>query len=401
MYSSQPKIPAAIIRLAAAIFAVVICWAYMSGGTIKAHEDGESYELGSAPLSLGTAAGQSSAAGMTVMEVTSGRVLYSKDKDVKRPMASTTKVVTAIVVIENVDDLDKVIEVPAAAVGIEGSSIYLAAGEHISIRDLLYGLMLRSGNDAATALAITVGGSVDKFAVMMNDFARRVGAVNSNFTNPHGLHHDNHYTTAFDLALMSAYAMNNTVFREIAATKKHNATWEGRDYPRVMFNKNKILNNYEGGNGVKTGFTKKAGRCLVSSAERGGMTVVCVVLNCGPMFEECMALMSTAFDNYTMTDLLTCGTTMAKTAVAGGKSDSVGVCVKSNYRYPLTAQEALEVKTDIKIPDSIKAPVSVGQEIGCVEITLNNQLIFKAKAYTIEGVKRLTLIDKFVKFFNK
>ena len=231
-----------------------------------------------------------SAKAMAVIEASTGRLLYEKSKDLKLPMASTTKICTAITVIENCDNIEKTVTVPDKAVGVEGSSIYLQKSEKVKIIDLLYGLMLQSGNDCAEALAITVGGSIEHFAAMMNETAAKAGATNSNFVTPHGLHDDNHYTTAYDLALISAYAFKNPVFEQIVSTKKHIMPWEGRNYPRVIVNKNKILSTYEGGDGVKTGFTKKAGRCLVSSATRDGMRIIAVVLNCGPMFEDCASL---------------------------------------------------------------------------------------------------------------
>ena len=241
---------------------------------------------------------QTSAQSMLLLENSTNRVLYERNADKKRPMASTTKIVTAITVIENASDLERTVKVPSAAVGVEGSSVYLEHDEELKIIDLLHGLMLQSGNDCAVALAITVGGSVEKFAEMMNVTAKKAGATNSNFVNPHGLHDDNHYTTARDLALISSYAMKNPVFESIVSTKRYTMPWMGRDYDRVVMNKNKILSTFDGGDGIKTGYTKRAGRCLVSSATRDGMRVICVVLDCGPMFEECGALMERAFSEY-------------------------------------------------------------------------------------------------------
>ncbi len=195
---------------------------------------------------------------MIVLERDTERVLNEKNADKKRPMASTTKIATAITVIDNVTDLDKIVRVPAAAVGVEGSSIYLEKDEELTVRDLLYGLMLQSGNDCAAALAITTAGSIENFATLMNETAAKVGADNTNFVNPHGLHHDEHYTTARDLGKITAYAMKNPIFREIVGTKRYVMPWKDREYDRVIVNKNKILSTYEGGDGVKTGYTKKS-----------------------------------------------------------------------------------------------------------------------------------------------
>ena len=234
---------------------------------------------------------KSSASAMALVDGDTGELIYSKNCDVRREPASTTKICTAITVLEHETNLDLPVPIPKEAVGIEGSSLYLKAGELLSVRDLLYGLMLQSGNDCAVALAVIVGGSVGGFVKMMNETAEKAGAVNTNFVNPNGLHHDEHYTTARDLCLISVYAMKNPVFREIVATKRHKIPDSKRNFP----NKNKILFNYAGGNGIKTGFTKASGRCLVSSATRDGKTYICTVMNCGNMFEECMRLMDAAF----------------------------------------------------------------------------------------------------------
>lgn len=240
----------------------------------------------------------SCARAMAVTEYSTGQLLYAKNAQQKLPMASTTKICTAATVLRLCDDLEKEIEVPDSAVGVEGSSVYLQRGEKVKIIDLLYGLMLRSGNDCAHALAVSVCGDISSFAKEMNETARLAGATDSNFVNPHGLHDDNHYTTAYDLCKIAAYAYTLPHFAEIVSTQKHTMPWADHDCPRVLFNKNKILTTYEGGDGVKTGYTKKAGRCLVASATRNGMRVIAVVLDCGPMFEECARLMDSAFAQF-------------------------------------------------------------------------------------------------------
>lgn len=225
------------------------------------------------------------------LELERGDVLYSKNADRRLPMASTTKIMTALIVCEECD-LSAVISVPDEAVGVEGSSIYLKKDEQISVKDLLYGLMLRSGNDAACALAIHHSGSVENFVKRMNARAKGLGAVNTNFCNPSGLPDENHYTTAFDLCNIARAAMKNAVFAEVVSTKSYKG-----DY-RSFVNKNKLLNTLDGANGIKTGYTEKAGRCLVSSAKRGNMDVVCVVLNCYDMFERSADIIDKCFDNF-------------------------------------------------------------------------------------------------------
>lgn len=235
-----------------------------------------------------------------VMEQTSGRVLYQKNTQMQLPMASTTKIVTALTVLNACENVDEVVTVPKAAVGVEGSSVYLREGEKLTVKELLLGLMLRSGNDCAVALALNVGGSVKNFAELMNETATQCGATNSNFVTPHGLHDDNHYTTAEDLAKITCVALQNEIFREIVATKNAKISNDGYEYDRVLVNKNKLLTSFDGADGVKTGYTQKAGRCFVGSATRNGMQVVAVVLNCGPMFEETANMLEVAFQNYEM-----------------------------------------------------------------------------------------------------
>ena len=235
------------------------------------------------------------AASAVVIDASDGRVLYEKNAGEKRAIASTTKIVTAITVILNADNLGEEVAVPDEAVGTEGSSLYLRKGERLRIIDLLYGLMLRSGNDCAEALAVLISGSEEKFSFLMNETARRAGAADSHFVNPHGLPDDDHYSTARDLALISAFAMKNDTFREIVSTKVYRDCPSPDGGKRTLVNKNKILGTIEGGNGIKTGYTKAAGRCLVSSAERDGRRIICVVLGCGPMFEESRDMIEEAF----------------------------------------------------------------------------------------------------------
>ncbi len=225
---------------------------------------------------INTISADASASAEIAMELTTGTVLTESNADMRLPMASTTKIMTAIIVIEDCD-LDEVFKVDDKAVGVEGSSIYLKKNEEIDVRDLVYGLMMRSGNDSAAALAIHHSGSVEEFVKVMNERAAKIGAKNTHFKNPSGLPDNEHYTTARDLCEIARYAMQNETFKKIVATKSHSGKF------RTFVNKNKMLYNYEGANGVKTGYTVKAGRCLVSSAERDGMDVITVGLNCPDM----------------------------------------------------------------------------------------------------------------------
>ncbi len=276
-----------------------------------------------------------------VMERSTGRVLFEKQADLPLPMASTTKIVTALTVLNACPRADEVVVVPKQAVGVEGSSVYLREGEKLTVEELLLGLMLRSGNDCAVALALHVGGSIQAFASMMNQTASRCGATNSNFVTPHGLHNEKHYTSARDLAKITCVALQNQLFREIVGTKSAKISNDGFEYQRLLTNKNKLLNSFEGADGVKTGYTKKAGRCFVGSATRNGMQVVVVVLNCGPMFDETANMLNAAFSNYTLQCIVPknklCGVIYFK-----GRP-TYYYCDKS-FCYPLMAGEKLSTK---------------------------------------------------------
>ena len=334
-----------------------------------------------------------SAKAMCVMEASSQRVLAQKNSSAQLPMASTTKIMTAITAIESGVDLNKVFEISPRAVGVSGTSLYLRAGEKFTLRDLLYGLMLISGNDASVAIGEYVGGSVEKFIEMMNKKAQAIGATNSHFDNTHGLDSKNHYTTAYDLALITSYAMQNPTFKEIVSTKNIKITnSDGKN--RYLKNKNKLLSSLEGCNGVKTGFTDDAGRCLVTSCERDGMDVVCVVLNCGPMFEESAALLDKAFKEYHLVDLTSGYAFKTKLKVESGQQDYVKIGTYGSYYYPLRTDELKKVKYKYTIDESVEAPVESGRAIGQVEIFIDNDLHFSEKIYTMENVRRNSIWEK-------
>ncbi len=293
-----------------------------------------------------------------VLEVSSRRLLHEKNAETNLPMASTTKVLTAILIIDECDP-DELVTIPKEAEGTEGSSVYLRAGEVYSVRDLLYGLMLRSGNDCAVALAIYHSGSVEAFAREMNEKAACLGAEHSYFVNPHGLPDKRHYTTARDLALISAYAIENDFFREIVSCKFYE--------PRGWKNKNKMLWEYDGAIGVKTGFTLSAGRCLVTCAERDGMRVVCVVLSCPEMYERTAELLDGAFQNYSLKQLCD----------SSDRTD--GLSVRYDFFYPLTAEEEGLVRVERSLFDPL--PKTPGEIAGSVKIFLENDLIFSQNLY--------------------
>ena len=303
-----------------------------------------------------------------VMEKNSRRILYEANGDVRLPMASTTKIATAITVLEHCSNIKDEITIPQEAEGIEGSSVYLRKGDIYTIEDLLYGLMLRSGNDCATALALSCSGSIEDFAAKMNQTAQKAGALATKFANPHGLPCEGHYTTARDLSLITCYAMQNPTFCEIVSTKYY--------APHSWKNKNKILFNYENAIGVKTGYTKEAGRCLVSAAKQGEMTLICPVLGCQDMYERSQELLQDAFLAYEYVKLVD-----ENELFDISESKSKGKTYESVY-YPLLPEEKelISIKT---IGIKNKRKDVKGEIIGQIQIFLAKRLLFSKNLYKL------------------
>ncbi|MDE6189178.1 MAG: D-alanyl-D-alanine carboxypeptidase [Clostridia bacterium] len=339
-----------------------------------------------------TAANRSSS--MVVIEESTLRVLAESNKDMPLEMASTTKIMTALVAIENVD-LNKEIKVADEAVGVEGSSIYLKYGEIWTIRDLIYGLMLRSGNDAAVALAVAAGGSVENFVKMMNDKAAELGLKNTHFDNPNGLHGDTHYTSAYDLAVITAFAMRNEEFKKIVGTKTY--TVESNDtHPTYYFaNKNKMLANYDGANGVKTGYTKDSGRCLVSSAERNGMQLICAVLNIYDTYGTCAANMDKAFNEYVPVEVGKKGDILESISV-GDKE--YGIALENDFVMPLKDGENLGLSCRFEIREDLAPNLAAGAVIGKLRFYDDNRLLFSANIVNINEINDIGALQKLSAF---
>lgn len=302
-----------------------------------------------------------SASSAVLVETESGRVLYEKDADKRRPMASTTKIMTALVALEN-HDLDAPIKIPKEAVGIEGSSLYLVEGEVLTLRELLYALMLRSANDAAAAIAITVGGSVSDFADMMNEKAEEMGLTDTHFDNPHGLDSEEHYTTARELALITAEALKNEVFREIVSTYKKLLPLDGVPDRRLVVNHNRLLRTYDGCIGVKTGFTKKDGRCLVSAAERDGVRLIAVTLNAPNDWSDHKKMLDSGFASVKRVKISSDGIDGYLPTV-GAKTDMIKYGAVGDT-YAVLPNDAGELRVVIELPRFAFAPVKKGDVIG-------------------------------------
>ncbi len=315
-----------------------------------------------------------SAKSAVLIDASTGRLLYEKNAYEKMPMASTTKIMTAVVALEygNVNDT---VVAGKNACGVEGSSIWLSQGEKMSLSDMLFGLMLASGNDAAIAIAEHVGGSVEGFVGMMNETAQKIGAYNTHFANPNGLPSKDHYTTAYDLALISAYAMSNDYFREIVKTQYKTLPWEGHEWDRVVKNKNKILWNYEGGNGIKTGYTKAAGRCLAAAAERDGMQLIAVALDAPDMFSDCTAALNFGFENYKNRLLIGKDELAGSVAVKNGTQESFSVYTDQDIYFPLTDEEYSKIEKRVFLEETVSAPVYKRQQVGYIDVYIGRHKI--------------------------
>ena len=334
-----------------------------------------------------------SASSAVVVELETGAVVYAKAEDTKRTMASTTKIMTAICALEE-GDLSKKVKIPPRAVGIEGSSIYLREAEELTLKELVYGLMLNSGNDAAVAIAYAVAGSVEDFAKLMNTKAKEIGAKNTHFMNPNGLDEDGHYTTAKDLAMIAAYAMKNKDFREIASTYQTTIPGSEEGTKRYLTNHNKLLKRMEGCIGVKTGFTKKSGRCLVSSAERGGVTLVAVTLNAPDDWNDHINMMNYGFERLERKKMVSKGELLQEVTVEGGDRKTTKVVCSDDFYASMLKDKPYVAK--YKFSKSIKAPVKKGAEVGRVEIYMGSSLIGTVPAVTGEDVG----VDK-TRYFGK
>lgn len=330
-------------------------------------------------FALKNAENEVSAESMITIESTTGRVLYKKDENKRLPMASTTKIITAIVAIENCINLDTKHTITKEMTGIEGSSIYLRSGEKLSVRDLLYGLMLRSGNDSAVAIATIVAGSVQKFVQLMNDFCLSLGLTNTHIVTVNGLHDDNHFSSASDLAKVTAYALKNKTFAEIVKTKEKTILCDGNKDSKYRFlkNKNKLLKMVDGADGVKTGYTKKAGKCFVGSATRNGMQVISVVLNAKSMFDESAHFIEKAFLEYRLVKLFKAGE-IAKIDESV-KTQNCSIYLKNDIIYPLSKEEVSKINAKVNIFDKINK----NAQIGTLDFRIENDLLFSTELYTI------------------
>lgn len=335
-----------------------------------------------------------SAKAAILMHADSGRVLYEKNADEHMLIASTTKIMTAIVVLEHCE-LDDLVEVDSRSAGIEGSSMYLKAGESYTVEDLLYGLLLVSGNDAASALALHVADSMEEFAELMNAKAAELGMTESSFKNAHGLDEEGHYSTARDMAKLAAYCMGNEDFARIAGTVSHTVG------EQTLVNHNRLLREYDGCLGLKTGYTMAAGRTLVTCAERDGARYVCVTLNDPADWDDHKALYDWAFANYSFAEVIPAGLSYEVPLISGAEMTATAETEGAAYAL---IQNGESYDMELELPAFAFAPISEGERAGRAVACSDGQEIASVRIVYSEDVEvdrelKLTPGERFLRFW--
>ena len=333
-------------------------------------------------------AAEVSAQAAVVIDIDNGRVYYEKNADTVLPMASTTKIMTALVVLESGLDLDEYFTVDSNAIMVEGSSMGLQKGDRVTLRTLCYGMLLSSGNDAANAAAVRVGGSIEGFCRLMNERAKEMGLVNTSFQTPSGLDDEKHHTTAKELATVTWYAMKNDDFKNICNRVTASVEFGNPPYKRTLYNHNRLLRTYEGTIGVKTGFTKKSGRCLVSAAERNGVGLISVTLNAPNDWSDHTKLYNEYFDTLAKLELDEGTNYVVK--VTGGTTSSVNLVPSTIPVATLAAGELSRVEKSVVIAPFAYAPINCGDVMGEVVYTLDSVELARVDLVTQTDVKRLT-----------
>lgn len=331
------------------------------------------------------------AKGAVLIDGASGRVLFGQNENAQFPMASTTKVMTTLLALENAS-LDEKVTAGKNAAGVTGTSLYLSEGETLSMEHMLYGLMLRSGNDAAVAVAEHIAGSVTAFAEMMNARAAQLDA-DAHYVNPHGLDVEGHKTSALGLARVMREAMKNDTFRTITGTSRKVIPWVGNEYSRVLENKNKLLTTYEGATGGKTGFTNNAGRCLVFSARQEGLELIGAVLNCPTWFDTAIVMLDYGFDSFRLEAAYDGGETVRAVPVLNGMQDTVNAIAQED----LSAAVRIGAPVDIVVtlPDQVEAPVHSGDILGTAAIKSDGEVIAQCNLIAAADAEKLDFRQAF------
>ncbi len=348
-----------------------------------------------------------------VLDRNTKQTLYSKNEKNRVKMASTTKIMTALVVLEN-SSLDKTVEASKKAAGTGGSRLGLKTNDKITIRDLLYGLLLCSGNDAAVCLAESIAGSVPEFCNIMNQKAQDLGLTNTHFESPHGLDSDQHYTTAYELALLADYAMQNPTFKNIVGTKTQTINLNG--YPKTLTNTNELLGNLDGIYGIKTGFTNGANRCLVTACKRGNMDIICVVLGADTKkfrTQDSIKLIEFTFKNYeyfNLQDFAEQYVTNWKNenpnyfTIEKGNSNQLDFKIDSKLQdyKTIAIKKSLKdnIEASITLSTYFNAPVETDQVIGELKIFSNETELMHLNVLSNSTINKKNTIDYLLFFFK-
>ena len=311
-----------------------------------------------------------------LIEPESGQIIFEMDADEKRPVASVTKIMAILLACEALEEgrakADDIVTVSKTAAGMGGSQVLLDVGEVQPFHVLLKSMIVGSANDATVAMGEYLYGSHPLFVDRMNERAKELGCTDTHFVNSTGLPAEGHYTTARDLALIAREAMSHERFREIVSTRRATIPWEGRSYQRILNNKNRLLTEYSGATGIKTGYTKAAGRCLVFGAKRDGMEVIGVVLHCGNWFEEAARLMDEGFERYEMFPVLEAGETVRVLPVNGGKQETV--CVLSGGRLAAPVRKGTVPVLEYDLPETVEAGGEEGSKVGEARMIIQGEV---------------------------
>ena len=325
-----------------------------------------------------------------LIDQASGKVIYEKDMNDEHYPASTTKVLTALLALENME-LDYKITLPDDYVNVGETNIGLRAGARQTAEELLMATMLYSANDAAQALAIGVAGSEQAFVDMMNQRVAELGLQHTHFANPHGLHSEDHYTSAYDLAMIAREAMDNPEFRHIVTTESFVVRRVNGEENFTVSNRNGLLNQFEFADGIKTGYTRQAGNCIVAIATKNDMQLIAVLLNSSNIIDESQTLLEWGFDNSQHTLLVDANTVKASVKVLNGGRSEVEVLTEKPLYSVMRSDEATNVQESLDLPDSIPAPIHRGEVIGSVTYTDDNGYTYSTNLLAAKDVGRYNL----------
>ena len=373
------------MRLVGNVLVVLLAFSCMFLGVAESREAGKESEAQEMLERTDNILPNVTARSAVVMEARTGRVLYSRNMKARRFPASTTKAMTLIVALEK-GNMDDVVTVSRRAAGTEGSTLWLEEGKKVRFGDLLYGIIMRSGNDGTVAVAEHVAGNVDAFARMMTEKAREIGAADTYFVNPHGLPDERHYTTAYDMALIASYGYRNPVFVDIVKTKEKTIPWGG-DPADFWRNENQMLWLYDGANGVKTGYTDAAGRCLVAGAERDGIQLVAVVLDSIYMWNDSIAMLDYGFAHVKPLRMVNGGESFGNLSVLSGRRRQVPVRTASDIMVPVGDDGDGGYSKVVDLPKALHAPVEAGDVVGTVRVMYDGREVGSTDLVATESVE--------------